>query len=84
MSSDYAEQGMDYGDWMLNSNCNKYAEMCSPTDFDFAYSLSTHWFTLCRDDKTLTPKKLALKKCPHLFDPEYQKRIKKLKFRRGF
>ena len=84
MTNNWADQQMTEGDFMLNTNCNKYALMCIPHDYEAAYSLSAHWFSKCRDDRTISPKKLALAKCPHLFNPEYQRRLKKLNFRRGF
>ena len=83
MSNNYAGQQMSEGDWLLNNSCNKYALMCIPHDYDAAYSLSTHWFSICREDKTISPRQLAVKKCPNLFDPEYQRRLQKFQFRRG-
>ena len=83
MSDNYAGQQMSKRDWMLNSNCNKYAWMCSPQNADLANSLATHWFTLCRDNNTITPRTLALQRCPNLFTAEYQRRLNKIQFRRG-
>ena len=79
----YAEQQMSQGDWLLNNSCNKYAWMCSPTNWDLANSLATHWFTICREDRTISPRQLAVKKCPSLFSPEYQRRLQNIQFRRG-
>ena len=83
MTDNYAGQQMSQGDWLLNNSCNKYAWMCSPTDYEYAFSLATHWFTICREDRTISPRQLAVKKCPNLFSPEYQRRLKKIQFRRG-
>ena len=80
----YAEQQMSQGDWLLNNSCNKYAWMCSPHNWDLANSLATHWFTICREDRSISPRQLAVKKCPSLFSPEYQRRLQKIQFRRGF
>ena len=80
----YAEQQMSQGDWLLNNSCNKYAWMCSPHNWELANSLATHWFTICREDRNISPRELAVKKCPSLFSPEYQRRLQKIQFRRGF
>ncbi len=79
----WAGQQMSEGDFTLNTNCNKYALMCIPHDYNAAYSLSTYWFTICREDKSITPRQLAVKKCPNLFSPEYQRRLNIIQFRRG-
>ena len=83
MTDNYAGQKMSEGDWLLNNACNKYALMCFPHDYNTAYSYSAHWFAICRDDKTKTPRQLAVQKCPNLFSPEYQRRLSKHQFRRG-
>ena len=83
MSDNYAGQQMRLSEWRLNGLCNRYAEDCSPLNGDLANSLASHWFSLCRNDSTLSPRQLALQRCPNLFTAEYQRRLNKLKFRRG-
>ena len=84
MSDQYAGQHMTQAEWRLNGLCNKYAQDCSPLNGDLANSLASHWFSKCRNDATITPRSLALQRCPNLFSPEYQKRLNKIKFRRGY
>lgn len=83
MSNNYAGQQMSEGEWLLNNACNKYALMCIPHDYKAAYDLSELWFDICREDKTKSPRQLAVKKCPNLFSSEYQQRLQRFQNRRG-
>ena len=80
-SNMYPESGLTREEWGIMSRCNEYARMASPGNGDLAESLAAHWFTLWREEGVM-PRASALKRCPNLFKPDYQRKM--TKFRRGY